>query len=87
MHFKDIYVSPKHYFSIGIETCSGIYYLSIPVRNSKVEYSEYYKIAPDIFTKHQDNLEDLSYFAEECRNRLHDEDLFILPGKERGEPL
>lgn len=87
MRFKTLYASSKEYFSVGIEECSGDYFLSIPVRNSKVEYSEYYRIPTDLYKKHESNPENLLFIAEECRQHLRDIDLFIDPGFDRGSPL
>ncbi len=87
MKFKDLHVSTKEYFSVGIEEYSGTYYVSIPVRNTKVEYSEYYKIPTELYKKYESNPEDLLFIAEECRQRLRDKDLFLLPGSDRGEPI
>lgn len=87
MKFNDLYVSTKEYYSIGIEEESGDYYVSIPVRNSKVEYSEYYRIAVELYQKYKTDLSQLRWVAEECRNRLRDDDLFLKPGTDRGEPM
>jgi hypothetical protein len=87
MKFNDLYVSTKDYFSVGIEEDSRDYYVSIPVRNSKVEYSEYYRIPAQLYEKHKTDLSQLLFIVEECRNRLRDEYLFLKPGTERGWPI
>ncbi len=87
MRFKDIYFSKDSYFSIGIEEESGEYYISIPVSNRHADYEEYYRLDQKLFLKYKSNLEELAYYADLCRLRKKDEDLFVKPGKERGTPI
>ncbi|RZK00471.1 MAG: hypothetical protein EOO43_25185 [Flavobacterium sp.] len=87
MKFHDLYVSTKEYFSVGVEEESGDYYVSIPVRNMKVDYSEYYRIPADVYEKYKTDLSQLLFIVEECRNRLRDADLFLKPGSDRGDPI
>jgi hypothetical protein len=87
MKFKDLFVSRTEYFTVGIEEESGDYYVSILVRNSKVEYSEYYRIPAQLYEQYKSDLSQLLFVVEECRNRLRDDDLIIKPGRERGWPI
>ena len=87
MKFNDLFVSRTEYFTVGTEEESGDYYVSIPVRNSKVEYSEYYRIPAQLYEQYKPEFNQLLFVVEECRSRLRDEDLIIKPGTERGWPL
>ena len=86
MRFRDLYVSRAELFSVGIEEESGDHYVSIPVSNRLVDYSEYYRIDADTFERHAGDLTGLRYVAEEARARLRDADLFLQPGTDRGFP-
>ncbi len=86
MRFEDSYVSREHRYSLGQELNSGKFYLSIPVSNRLVDYEEYYEITEsqvDAFTL---NPQLALEFADQCRNRLMDNRLFIRPGTDRGVP-
>lgn len=87
MKFEDLFISPLERFSIGIEENSGEYYISIPVRNSMAEYSEYYRIPAELYEEYKTDLSKLIVIVNECRNRLRDEDLILKPGRDRGEPI
>ncbi|WDE03669.1 hypothetical protein SG34_020115 [Thalassomonas viridans] len=86
MKFRDIYFSSIHYFTVGIEEDSNCYYISISVSNQRVDYEEYYKIPTELYEANKDNLGNLKDIAEECRQRLRDQDLFLEPGSDRGVP-
>ena len=44
MVYNDTFVSTEHRYSIGIESDSQRYYVSIPVSNGILDYEEYYQI-------------------------------------------
>ncbi len=86
MRFQDEKVFREQRFSIGTDSRTGDPYLSIPVKNTLVDYEEYYQLTLD---EHQRFLADMAAataFAEECRHRLHDARLILQPGSDRGEP-
>jgi len=87
LKFKDLFFSKEKYFSVGVEEESGDYYVSIPVSNRKADYEEYYRIDKELFKKHRSNLDQLEFVADECRERLRDQDLIIEPGSDRGDPV
>lgn len=87
MKFEDTYFSREDRYSIGVESISGRYYVSIPVSNGIVDYEEYYELTPD---QYHDFLRDRQVaieFIEACRRREHDELLLQRPGSNRGTPV
>lgn len=86
MKFNDLYFSKSGLFSVGVEEDSGSYYISIPVSNNLVDYEEYYRLDKETFDKFSNNLEQLKFIADECRDRLRDNYLFYKPGTNRGHP-
>lgn len=47
MRFHDTFVAASQRYSLGVETDSGVHYLSIPVTTGIVDYKEYYALSPD----------------------------------------
>jgi len=86
MRFQDEQVSREDRFSIGVDTKTGEFYLSIPVRNTLIDYEEYYRISPGERGRYIADKALASMFAAECRDRLHDDRLILEPGRDRGEP-
>jgi hypothetical protein len=84
MKFEDCFVSAEHRFSIGRETDSGKYYLSIPVSNRLVDYEEYYEITESDAERFRNDIDLARKFAEKCRNRMMDDRLIVKPGADRG---
>lgn len=84
MKFQDIATHRTEYFSIGQETESGKFYLSIPVSNRLVDYEEYYEIDKLSFDQYLEDLSKALEFVEQCRNRQMDHLLMIQPGSDRG---
>ncbi|WP_277035548.1 hypothetical protein [Caballeronia mineralivorans] len=84
MKFEDCSFSTEHRFSIGRETDSGKYYLSIPVSNRLADYEEYYEITESDVDRFKNNIDLARQFAEKCRNRIMDHALIIKPGADRG---
>jgi hypothetical protein len=87
MNFKDIIISKKERFSIGLEEDSGKFYISIPVSNGLVDYEEYYEIDKSIYESYPDNLEKIIKLVDKYRKQEKDEDLFLEPGNNRGVAL
>lgn len=84
MKFNDVYVSRSERFSIGTEGESGKYYVSIPVSNPYVDYSEYYEISRPQFDIFQVDLQAALSFMTACSQHEKDELLIIKPGRLRG---
>lgn len=71
-------------FAIGIDDETGKHYLSIPVFNGHVEYSEHYEISPEMFNAAKANMASALPFAHECAAQKMDHLLIQKPGKNRG---
>ncbi|WP_028451148.1 hypothetical protein [Chitinilyticum aquatile] len=87
MKFNDTCFSREHGYSIGQETDSGQYYLSIPVSNGLVDYEEYYALSREQYQQFQNDAVQAIAFADACRQRLQDTLLIMKPGPKRGEPI
>jgi hypothetical protein len=86
MRFEDVSFSREYRFSVGRDQVGQTYYLSIPVKNMMVDYEEYYRISEEEFQKFAIDIEAGKRFADECRDRLHDDRLILKPGRDRGFP-
>ena len=82
--FISVAVSSEHRFAIGIDDEAGKHYLSIPVSNGYVQYSEYYEISPEMFNATEANMESALPFVRECAAQKMDHLLIQKPGKNRG---
>jgi hypothetical protein len=86
-NFVDEMVSRELRFSIGVETKTGHYYLSIPVANRRVDYEEYYEIDRSAYERYRTDPRSAVDFVKRCRNRELDELLILNPGSDRGVPV
>jgi hypothetical protein len=84
MKFRDLHVCQTERFSIGVETISGKYYLSVPVANQFVDYEEFYEISQSEFAAFSANMCDATGFVRQCRTREQDDRLMVKPGSDRG---
>ncbi|MEO6677971.1 MAG: hypothetical protein ABIO21_11395 [Pseudomonas sp.] len=84
MKFQDTATNRTEFFSIGQETDSGRFYLSIPVSNGRVDYEEYFEIDQPSFDQYLQDLSKALAFVQQCRNRQMDHLLIIKPGSNRG---
>ena len=84
MTFIDTATNRAGRFSIGRESDSGSYYLSIPVANRLCDYEECYAISQVDHDAYPANLAELTEFADCCRQRLNDELLLVPAGSNRG---
>lgn len=87
MKFEDVYFSKEDRYSIGIETDSGRYYVSIPVSNGLVDYEEHYAIDPEQYKLFLTDTSAALSFIEACRKHEHDDRLIQRPGTNRGTPV
>lgn len=78
--------SRENKLSLGVDTETGGHYLSIPVKNTLIDYEEYYAISPGEYDRFGQDQGSAAAFAEECRRRLQDDRLILKPGRDRGEP-
>lgn len=87
MRFEDVYFSNEDRYSIGTETDSGRYYVSIPVSNGLVDYEEHYAIDTEQYKLFLANASAAISFVEACRKHEHDDLLIQKPGTNRGTPV
>ncbi len=82
----DIFVSREHLYSLGRDIKIDCYILSIPVSNRLVDYEEYYRLTDEQFHMFREDDVAAQAFANECRQRMHDNLLTLQPGSDRGVP-
>ncbi|MGY4644881.1 hypothetical protein [Cellulomonas sp. URHB0016] len=85
--FEDTYVSREEWFTLGVDVVTGGFYASVPVRNRRVEYSEYYALSADEYRAYLADPEAALPFVEACRRHEHDDRLLLAPGSDRGSPI
>ena len=86
MRFKDHFFSKEDRYSLGLDTETGKFYLSIPVSNGLVDYEEYFEIGAKTFEELMEHPIQAIFLAEKCRKHEMDEKLIIKPGRLRGSP-
>ncbi|MDD0854139.1 hypothetical protein HBN50_13585 [Halobacteriovorax sp. GB3] len=86
MKFEDIKVYRGQRFSIEKEIETQKLYITFPVFNGRVEYTEFYEISELELEKFLLDEDHLFIFVQECRNKLHDDRLLLEPGSSRGTP-
>lgn len=87
MNFEDTYFSREDRYSIGVESTTGRFYLSIPVSNGIVDYEEYYEVTDEQYRRFLDDHDAAAAFAESCRRHERDDLLIEKPGSNRGTPV
>ena len=87
MSFQDTSFSREHRYSLGVETASGLHYLSIPVSTGLVDYEERYEISAADHGRYGLDGAAAAAFADECRRHEHDVLLIQKPGWNRGTPV
>ncbi|AUQ25665.1 hypothetical protein [Dickeya zeae] len=85
MKFRNELVNKEDRYAIGVEVDSGRYFLSIPVRNQMVEYSEFYEIDESEFLEFKENILLALPLVDKCRKHENDDNLIIPPSHNRGE--
>lgn len=85
--FLDVQMSGKGRYSIGRDTQTGGWFLSIPVANMMVDYEEYYRLTKSEYDQFGQDGEAALAFAEACRMHTHDDRLILEPGSDRGKPV
>lgn len=86
MRFVDSYTDTDGRYSLGRDSKTSGYYLSIPVSNRLVDYEEYYRLSRDLFGVFLQDRSEALGFADRCRARECDDLLILQPGADRGEP-
>lgn len=87
MRFTNTKVFREERFAVGFDTKTGMSFLSIPVSNGLVEYSEFYVIPRELQERAAENKSQLLTLAEQCRRHELDSALIEQPGRLRGEPI
>ncbi|MDH5178083.1 MAG: hypothetical protein OEZ39_16380 [Gammaproteobacteria bacterium] len=79
MKFVDIHINKENRFSLGTETESGKFYISIPVCNQMVDYEEYYETTKEIIDNYPHNIDEILSLIEKFIRHECDETLIIKP--------
>lgn len=85
--FQETLASAEGRYSLGIDLKTSGHFLSIPVDNRIVEYNEHYALSAEQHERFLDDWQAAVRFADECRARMHDDQLIYEPSENRGEPL
>ncbi len=84
---KVLFVDRVNRFSLEVDLETGRNYIGIPVRNSMVEYTEWYEVIDkDTFAKCQADPTQAHDMVGKARRREIDHLLLLKPGRDRGEP-
>ena len=86
MRMNCVYVDRVRRFSLDVDEESGRTFVSIPVRNQMVEYSEWYEVDAATFSGYRDDPTLAHDFVERCKRRELDHLLLFAPGTDRGLP-
>ncbi len=84
MHMRAVHVDPVGRFSLEVDDDTGLTYLGIPVRNSMVEYTEWYRVDRELFTAFVVDPSSARPMVERARRREIDHLLLLPPGRDRG---
>lgn len=85
--FERSFLSQEHLYALGRDSISGSQCLAIPVTIGVVDYLEYYRLEPGQYAEMLRNPSEAIRFADECRERKHDDLLIQKPGWNRGVPV
>jgi hypothetical protein len=84
---KALFVDRVKRFSLEVDLETGRNYIGIPVRNSMVEYTEWYEVTDkDTFAKYQADPTLAHDMVGKAKRREIDNLLLLKPGSDRGEP-
>jgi hypothetical protein len=86
VNLKATYVDRVRRFAFEIDEASGRTFVSIPVRNQMVEYSEWYEVDRQTFDRYSAEPALAYEFVERARRRELDHLLLLPPGTDRGHP-
>ncbi|WP_082951714.1 hypothetical protein [Mycobacterium sp. 852002-51057_SCH5723018] len=87
MELSDTCFSLSGRYSIGAESESSRYYVSVPVSNGIVDYEEYYEIIEGQYQQFLVDEAAATDFVEACRRREHNDLLLQRLGSNRGIPV
>jgi hypothetical protein len=84
---KAVYVDRTKRFSLEVDQDSGRTFVGIPVRNSKVEYTEWYEVKDKAtFDSFQADPSLAHAMVDQAKRREIDHLLLFKPGTDRGVP-
>lgn len=86
MNLVDVRVFREERCSIEKDLESGKYYLSFPVFNGMVDYTEYYEIPSNDLNSILNDEKSRKQLLDKSRSRQNDDHLLFKPGKMRGSP-
>ena len=86
MKIKPVFVDRVKRFSLDIDEESGRTFVSIPVRNTMVEYAEWYEIDQETFERYKRDPTLAHDFVAKAKRRELDHLLLLKPGTDRGVP-
>jgi hypothetical protein len=81
-----VYVDRVNRFALELDRASGRTFVSIPVSNTKVDYTEWYAIDRATFDRFRADPTLAHGFLDQARNRELDHLLLFQPGTDRGVP-
>jgi hypothetical protein len=84
VRFVDQFVNQTERYALGTDTVTGTNYLSIPVANTLVDFTEYYALSRSQYDLFYVDPVAATLFADQCRDQLMDQALILKPGRDRG---
>lgn len=84
MRMRAVHVDPLARFSLEVDDDTGLTYLGIPVRNTMVEYTEWYLVDRDTFATFVVHPSAAWSMVQRARRREIDHLLLLPPGRDRG---
>lgn len=83
---RPTYVDPVRRFSLEVDLDSGRTFLGIEVRNTAVEYTEWYEVDRATFARFEADPTLAHDLVERAKRRELDDRLLLPPGRDRGLP-
>ena len=79
--FRDIFVNRAHRFTLGVDTETGGYFLSMPIAGKMhaVEFEGYYRISEAEFEQYRDRPDEAEPLLKACRYHRQDHERYIGP--------
>ena len=84
MQLKPVFVDQVNRFSLDVDEESGRTFVSIPVRNMSVEYSEWYEVNRETFERYRADPALAHDLVGKAKRREVDHLLLFQPGRDRG---
>ena len=84
MTMKCVFVDRVKRFALEIDERTGRMFVSIPVRNKRVEYDEWYEVDQETFERYTSDPALAHEFVAKAKRRELDHLLLLKPGTDRG---